>query len=118
MKTLPTVGTWLLSLAAVPAVMFGQEAAQPVRLTLDAAITRALDASHRVREMRAREAGARATWEARQAADRPQLSVQAGYTRTNHVDEFGVGLPGRAFQVIYPDIPDNYRTRLDEQWPI
>jgi len=88
------------------------------RLTLDAAIARALEASHRIGELRARQDVARATWEGRQAADRPQVSAQAGYTRTNHVEAFGIGLPGRAFEVIYPDIPNNYRTRLDLQWPI
>jgi outer membrane protein len=90
----------------------------PVHLTLDAALARALDSSHRVAELRARQESARASWEGRQAADRPQVSVQAGYTRTNHVQEFGLALPGRPLQVIYPDIPDNYRTRLDVQWPI
>ena len=37
-----------------------------------------------------------------------------GYTRTNHVDEFGI--PGG--RLIYPDIPDNVRSRVDLQWPI
>jgi outer membrane protein len=27
-------------------------------------------------------------------------------------------VPGQGFRVIYPDIPDNYRSRLDLQWPI
>ena len=44
--------------------------------------------------------------------------AQAGYMRTNHVDEFGILLPTSQLRVIYPDIPDNYRTRLDLQWPI
>ncbi len=56
----------------------------------------------------------------RHAATLPQVAAQAGYTRTNHVDEFGIPQPnspsGRL--VIYPDIPNNYRTRLDVQWPI
>ena len=42
----------------------------------------------------------------------------AGYTRTNHVDEFGVPLPDGSCASIYPDIPDNYRTRVELQWPI
>ncbi len=54
----------------------------------------------------------------RQASERPLVAVQAGYARTNHVPEFSIALPGRAPQVVYPDIPDNYRTRLDLQWPI
>ncbi len=91
---------------------------QAIRLTLDAALARALDSSHRVAELRARVESARAVVDGRRAADLPQLSAQAGYTRTNHVQPFGVGLPGVPVQVIYPDIPDNYRTRLDVQWPI
>jgi outer membrane protein len=48
----------------------------------------------------------------------PLVALQGGYVRTNHVDEFAIALPGRAPQVVYPDIPDNYRARLDMQWPI
>jgi outer membrane protein TolC len=44
--------------------------------------------------------------------------VQGGYARTNHVQEFTIAVPGRTPQVVYPDIPDNYRARLDLQWPI
>ena len=54
----------------------------------------------------------------RAAAGLPIVALQGGYTRTNHVDEFAVAQLGRPVQVIYPDEPDNYRTRLDLQWPI
>ena len=47
----------------------------------------------------------------RRAADRPTLAVNGGYTRTNHVEEFGVPQPSGGLRVIYPDIPDNYFTR-------
>ena len=47
----------------------------------------------------------------------PIVSAQAGYQRTNHVDEFGFVQNGR-LQVLYPDVPDNWRARLDMQWPI
>ena len=46
------------------------------------------------------------------------MAAQAGYTRTNHVDTFGILLPNNQLRIIYPDIPDNYRTRLDAQWPL
>ncbi|HEY6362416.1 MAG TPA: TolC family protein [Vicinamibacterales bacterium] len=69
-------------------------------------------------EARAREATAQAAVAVRAAADTPLVSASAGYTRTNHVRQLivpsFVGLP----QVIYPDVPNNYRTRLDLQWPI
>ena len=86
----------------------------PVRLTLDDAIARGLDASHRVAEIDARHDAARAVEDQRKAASMPQVALQAGYARTNHVDEFGI--PGGL--LIYPDIPDNVRSRIDLQWPI
>ena len=66
---------------------------QPLRLTLDDAIARAVAASHRVEEARARGDAAGAVTGERHAATLPQLAAQAGYTRTNHVDEFGFLLP-------------------------
>jgi outer membrane protein TolC len=38
--------------------------------------------------------------------------------RTNHVDAFGVLMPNNQLRLIYPDIPDNFRTRVDAQWPL
>lgn len=92
--------------------------AQTVRLSLDEATARAFEVSHRLAELQAREQGAEAAAESRVAAGRPQVSVLAGYTRTNHVDEFGVPQPDGRLRIIYPDIPDNYRTRLDVAWPL
>ena len=34
------------------------------------------------------------------------------------MDEFKVLQPDRSFQTLYPDVPDNWRTRVDLQWPI
>ncbi len=94
--------------------------AQPaLQLTLDEAIRRGLDASHRLAEAAARADAASAVVDQRHAGALPQLSAQAGYLRTNHVLPFAVPLadsPARI--VIYPDVPDNYRTRLDLQWSI
>ncbi len=90
----------------------------PIRLTLADAIARGVEASHRLAEFGGREAAARAVQEQRVAATRPQVSVLASYTRTNHVDEFSVPNPSGGLRVIYPDIPDNVRSRVDLQWPI
>jgi len=54
----------------------------------------------------------------RHAAALPQIATLAGYTRTNHVETFGILLPNNQLKIIFPDIPDNYRARLDVQWPI
>jgi outer membrane protein len=104
----------LLLVATVPA------AAQdplPARVTLDEALARAAANSHRLAELRAREGAAGAVLDQRRAADLPIVSAQAGYERTNHVDEFRVLQLGQV-QVLYPDVPDNWRARLDMQWPI
>jgi outer membrane protein len=86
-------------------------------LTLDQAIDRGMAASHRLAEAEARKTGAEAAVRGREAADRPLVSAQAGYTRTNHITAFGFNTPTGP-EVLYPDVPDNLRTRLDVQWPI
>jgi outer membrane protein len=90
----------------------------PLRLTLEEAIARGVEASHRLEELGARQEAARAIEDQREAAERPQIAAIASYTRTNHVDEFSVPNPSGGLRVIYPDIPDNIRSRVDLQWPI
>jgi outer membrane protein TolC len=112
--------TFVLALVSALALAASTRAQdQPVlSLTLAEARARAQDASHRLAEVRARAAAAGAVVDARQAAERPIVAAQAGYTRTNHVMEFVVPSPTGTPRVLYPDVPDNYRTRLDVQWPI
>ncbi len=109
-----------VTMAAVLALLHaGTAAAQtPLRLTLDEAQAKAVEQSHRVGEARARQQGADAAVVVRSKADVPTLTALGGYTRTNHIDEFGVPQPNGQLRVIYPDIPDNFRTRLELQWPI
>jgi outer membrane protein TolC len=105
-----------VALMAVPGLVRAQ--APALRLTLEDALERATRNSHRLAEIVARQNAAQAVVDARAAADRPQATAIAGYTRTNHVTPFVVpGVVG-GLRVIYPDVPDNYRTRLDLQWPI
>ena len=99
--------------ASAPAAN-GQEA--PLRVTLEEAIARAEQNSLRVAELQARVDVAAAAEAGRQAASRPAIALQGGYTRTNHVDEYT--LPLQPFNPLYPDVPDNYRARVDLQWPI
>jgi outer membrane protein TolC len=89
-----------------------------VRMTLDEAQARAVQTSHRLAEVRARESVARAVIDSRLAMERPSVSANASYTRTNHVVEFSFPGPGGVPRVVYPDVPNNYQTRLDLQWPI
>lgn len=90
----------------------------PVRLTLADAINRGFENSHRLAEIRAREAGARAAAKSVELNRLPIVSASAGYTRTNHVQEFAVPQPNGARLVVYPDIPDNIVTRVGFQWPV
>ena len=113
MKRLLTIFLFLLGGANAA---FAQTA--PLRLTLDDAIARGLEASHRLEELGARQDAARAIEGQREAAERPQLAAIASYTRTNHVEEFSVPNASGGVRVIYPDIPDNIRSRIDLQWPI
>jgi outer membrane protein TolC len=89
-----------------------------LRLTLDEAIARALDTSHRIGEGRARADAAQASADAKDAADRPVVSLLGGYMRTNHIDAFGFQYPNQPRMVLYPDVPDNVKVRLDLQWPV
>lgn len=103
-------------LLAAPAAALAQSA--PIRLTLDEAIAQGIDVSHRLEDLRARQDAARAAVDQREAAKRPQVAAIASYTRTNHVEEFSVPNASGGVRVIYPDIPDNVRSRIDLQWPI
>ena len=103
-------------MAAMP--LAAQEGTAPVALTLEEALARGMETSRRLAELEARTDAASFAVDGRRAAERPAVAAQAGYTRTNHVDVFAIALPGRPSQVVYPDIPDTYRGRLDLQWPI
>lgn len=114
MRERPSLFVFLvLAATAVPV-----RAQQPLVLTIEEAQARALEASNRLAEVQARGAAARAAVLASEAASRPLVAATAGYTRTNHVVEFTVPGPTGQPRVLYPDVPDNYRTRLDLQWPI
>jgi outer membrane protein TolC len=94
--------------------------AQPasIRLTLQDAVSRAIETSHRLAESRARKEGADATVRVQHAAAGPTATASAAYTRTNHVNEFGFIQPDGSLRIFYPDVPDNVITRIGGQWPI
>jgi outer membrane protein TolC len=105
----------LILFMLVPAAALAQT---PVPLTLEDALQRGQRESLRIAELQARVDAAAAVEAGRDAADRPLVAALGGYTRTNHVDEFFIATPGQPLRVLYPDVPDNVRTRLDFQWPI
>ena len=89
-----------------------------IRLSLEDATVRAVAASHRLAEARARAGVADAAVDVRRLADHPVVGATAAYTRTNHVTEFVLPGPTGPPRVLYPDAPNNYLTRLNLQWPI
>jgi outer membrane protein TolC len=113
-------GGWPAAAQVPPGASPGSPATSgTIRLTLPDAIDRALRASHRIGEFQARQEAATAAVASRSAADMPTISLLGGYMRTNHVDEYAI--PGGVLKpptVIYPDVPDNWRTRVDLQWPV
>lgn len=103
---------------AFGAVLLAQDKQPIVRLTLADAVNRGFETSHRLAEIRAREAGARAAARSVQVSKLPIVSLSGGYNRTNHVEEFAFPQPDGSRLVVYPDIPDNLVSRFGFQWPI
>jgi outer membrane protein TolC len=106
------------SLATATTLFAQPQQAGSMLLTLEEALARGLQASHRLAELQARGEAAQAVTDQRHAAKLPGAFALAGYLRTNHIDEFGVPIANNQLRVIYPDVPNNYRARLDLQWPI
>jgi outer membrane protein TolC len=106
----------ILVMLLVPLLAHARQPA--IELTLEDAIARGIANSMRIAEMQARREAAEASVSQHQAERLPVLAVQGGYARTNHVDEFAIAQLGQPIRLLYPDAPDNYRARLDLQWPI
>lgn len=104
-------------LLTVPAI-HAEAQEGPLRLTVEEAMARAEQNSLRVAELQARVEVAAAIEAGRDAASRPAVALLGGYTRTNHVDEYTLALPNQPVRALYPDVPNNYRARMDLQWPI
>src|SRR4029079_2034482 len=79
-----------------------------IRITLADAISRGFENSHRIAEARAREEGAKAAATSAALNEKPNVNLSGGYTRTNHVDEFGVRQPHGSLPPVYPDISRHF----------
>jgi outer membrane protein len=89
-----------------------------VRLTLLEAVDRAQQNSPRLMELRAIEEAAAAGARGARAEGRPEMHLTAGYFRSSNVPEFTAPEPGGGTQVIFPNIPDNYYSRLGFSVPL
>ncbi|HEU4403174.1 MAG TPA: TolC family protein [Candidatus Polarisedimenticolia bacterium] len=91
---------------------------QTISLTLAEAIGRARAASPRLGRLRALEAAAEAGLKGARADRLPEVGLAAGYTRNSDVPELTIALPGSPPRTIFPNIPDNYRSRLGLALPL
>ena len=96
----------------------GVSAQDALVLTIEAAIERGLAEAPRLAEARSREAAADAAVAARSALARPVVTTSTGILRTNHVDPFGVPLPGGGVNVVFADIPTNLHARAEVSVPV
>jgi outer membrane protein TolC len=105
-----------------PSLVVAQAPAPPeppvVRLTVAEAVERAQQNSPALARLRALEDAATAAEKGTHAERRPDLNLLASYSYRSHVPEFTAPAPGGGTQVIFPDIVNTYRTRLDLRFPL
>lgn len=104
----------VLTLAMAPGVAAAQTA---LSVSLDEAIRMGVAHDPRLSEGRARDAAAAEGVASNASLKKPTVTASAAYLRTNHVPEFGF-VQGGTFNVIFPDVPDNYRFRTEMDIPI
>jgi ABC-2 type transport system ATP-binding protein len=113
-----TVGTLAMLVAVLPAGATSPSDPEGpvVRLTLAEAVALARQQSPRIAQLRALESAADAGVAAARAQRNPAVELTAGYTRYSDVPEFS--LPAPIGRTIFPNIPDNWRTRLGLTAPL
>jgi outer membrane protein len=87
-------------------------------LTVDEAVRRAIEHAPRLAEGRARESAAQSGVTALKALALPTGSAQMQYVRWSHVDEFLIPDGQGGQRVLYPDIPNVYKGRVEMQVPV
>jgi outer membrane protein len=92
---------------------------EALRLSLEETIQRALAASARLGQLRSYRDGAEAELSGARAERLPQVNLTALYTRYSNVPELSLQLPPPVGTItIFPDIPDNYSSRLAVSVPV
>jgi outer membrane protein TolC len=96
----------------------GAAAQTTLPLSLEDAIQRGVGHDPRLAEGRSREIAASTEVTSKTTLGRPTVTTSASYLRTNHVPPYGVPGPGGTFNVIFPDVPNNYRVRAEVDVPL
>lgn len=89
-----------------------------LQLSLSEAVSRARERSARLGQLRALSEAADAALRGARAGRMPQVELSAGYTRNSDVPELKALLPGAGITTIFPNIPDNWRTRAGLGLPL
>jgi outer membrane protein TolC len=108
--------TWIVAFTFAPLAALAQHGGR-VELSLPAALDRAKSVAPKLRQLRALESAARFSTEIAQGSRWPSVNATAGYTRTSDVPELAVNL-GTGPVTIFPNIPNNYRTRIEAALPL
>ena len=97
----------------------GPANATTLRLSLEAALERAREASPPLRRLDALQRGAEAGLREAKAQRMPQVDVSAQASRLSHVPEFVAQFPPpQGPTVIFPDLPDRYSGRIGVSVPL
>jgi outer membrane protein len=88
------------------------------RLTLDDAIARARANSPRLESFSALTRAASESVRGAQAGRRPDLDIQAAYSRNSNVPELILSSPGAPPRVIFPNLPSQWRTHVGASLPL
>ncbi|HEX4954162.1 MAG TPA: TolC family protein [Thermoanaerobaculia bacterium] len=111
-----------LTLALVAALTLPASAqpggAEPLRLGLAEALARAEAASANLARLSALERSALAQEDAAQAARKAEVGALASYTRRSNVPELVIAIPGSPPRTVFPNIPNNYRARVEGSIPL
>ncbi len=110
----------LTILLAVPPLAFSelQEAAVAQPLTLEDALMRARTTSARLASFQALNRAALDGVRGAEAGRRPDLDVQASYSRNSNVPELILTTPGAPPRTIFPNLPNQWRTHVGASLPI
>jgi outer membrane protein TolC len=110
----------LVSLVAAAASSAAAQSAPAVveKLRLDDAIARARATSARLTSLDALSRAAAAGVRGAQAARRPDLDLQAAYSRNSNVPELILAFPGSAPRTIFPNLPDQWRSHVGASLPL
>lgn len=106
--------------AVLLAALAAQQPASPSApaLTLAEAVDRALAASAVVQQAQALQRAADADVRLARASRLPQVDLQAGYSRLSDVPELFLPQPDGTLRPIFPNIPNNYRSRAGVSAPL